>query len=279
MRTHGRRRKIFLAVCYLILTLFALLTVYPLFFALQSSLKTDMDYTEHKLSMPSPFVLQNFIKVLIKMRMLKYLGNTLISVGIAMALYMFVCNAAGFAFGKLKFPGRLVLFTMVLFLQIFPQMVISGQIYQLVSKMRLLNSFPGIILIWVAYFAPFGTYIMTTYYSSVPKEIVESARIDGANAFQQLIRIMMPIAKPMLGTIGIIGALAMWNELPFSMLILQKADIRTLTLGIALMQGEYGLPVPTLSAAILVAACVPLVLYFVFQNFVTMGATAGSVKG
>lgn len=279
MSMHVGCRKIFLAACYLILTLFALLTVYPLFFAVQSSLKTDGDYTEHKLSMPSPFVLQNFVRVLIRMRMLKYLGNTLLSVGVAMVLYLFICNAAGFAFGKLKFPGRLVLFTMVLFLQIFPQMVISGQIYQLASKMRLLNTFPGIILIWVAYFAPFGTYIMTTYYAGVPKEIVESARIDGANAFQQLIRIMMPIAKPMLGTIGIIGALAMWNELPFSMLILQKADIRTLTLGIALMQGEYGLSVPVLSAAILVAACVPLVLYFVFQNFVTMGAIAGSVKG
>jgi ABC-type glycerol-3-phosphate transport system permease component len=90
---------------------------------------------------------------------------------------------------------------------------------------------------------------------------------------------MIPIAKPMIGTLGIIGALAMWHELPFSMLILQRQQLRTLTLGIALMQGEFGLPTPVLTAAILVTSGVPLILYIIFQNYITMGSTAGSVKG
>jgi len=279
MNLFRARRILSLFLCYLVLTLFAIVIVYPLYFSAISSLKTGDAYTENKLSIPVSPVLENFSRALGQMRMLRYMGNTLLSVGIAMVLYMFICSAAGFAFGKLKFPGRLAVFTLVLFLQIFPQMVISGQVYQIASKMKLLNTYPGIILIWVAYFAPFGTYIMTTYYANVPKELIESARIDGANVFQQLFRIMMPVARPMLGTIGIIGSLAMWNELPFAMLILQKTHLRTMTLGIALMQGEYGLPVPRLSAAVLISASIPLVLYLIFQNYVTMGATAGSVKG
>ena len=83
----------------------------------------------------------------------------------------------------------------------------------------------------------------------------------------------------MLGTIGIIGTLSMWNELPFASLILQQTSLRTLTVGIALMQGEFGLPVPVLSAAVIISALVPTVCYFFFQNFIAMNATAGAVKG
>ncbi|MDY0288129.1 MAG: carbohydrate ABC transporter permease [Sphaerochaeta sp.] len=264
---------------YVLLTLFALCIVYPIYFAVISSLKTTAAYSADKVGLPTNPTLGNFTNVLMRMNMLTFLFNTLFLVGVSMVLYFLVCTAAGFAFGKLRFKGRLGIFTFVLFIQIFPQMVIAGQVYQLINKLHLLNTYAGLILIWVAYFAPFGTYIMTTYYSTVPKSLVEAARIDGAGVFQQLTRIMIPIAKPMIGTLGIIGALAMWHELPFSMLVLQRQNLRTLTLGIALMQGEFGLPTPVLTAAILVTSGVPLILYIIFQNYITMGSTAGSVKG
>jgi len=279
MRAEKLRQRLLRAGTYTLLTAFSLIVVYPLYFSVISSLKTTADYTADKIGIPLAPTLENFVKVLVQMNMLKFLGNTLLLVGVGMTLYFLICTAAGFAFGKLRFKGRLSAFTFVLFIQIFPQMVIAGQVYQLISKMNLLNTYAGLILVWVAYFAPFGTYIMTTYYSSVPKALVESARMDGAGVFQQLVRIMIPIAKPMIGTLGIIGALAMWNELPFSMLILQRQEMRTLTLGIALMQGEFGLPTPVLSAAVLVTSGVPLILYVVFQNYITMGSVAGSVKG
>jgi ABC-type glycerol-3-phosphate transport system permease component len=279
LKTERLRRNLTQITTYILLTAFTLIVVYPIYFSIISSLKTTADYTADKIGFPVSATLENFANVLVQMSMLKYLGNTLLLVSAAMILYFLICTAAGFAFGMLRFKGRLSAFTFVLFIQIFPQMVIAGQVYQLISKMSLLNTYAGLILIWVAYFAPFGTYIMTTYYSSVPKALVESARIDGAGVFQQLFRIMIPIAKPMIGTLGIIGALAMWNELPFSMLILQRQELRTLTLGIAMMQGEFGLQTPVLSAAVLVTSGVPLILYIIFQNYITMGSVAGSIKG
>jgi len=274
-----RRRTVFQAITYIVLTLFGLIIAYPIYFAIISSLKTTAAYTADKIGLPGEPTIANFASALTQMHMFQFLINTVVLVGISMVLYFLVCTAAGFAFGKLRFRGRLSMLTFVLFIQIFPQMVIAGQVYQLINKMNLLNTRIGLILVWVSYFAPFGTYIMTTYFTSVPKSLVESARIDGAGVFQQLVRIMIPIAKPMIGTLGIIGALAMWHELPFSMLILQRQQLRTLTLGIALMQGEFGLPTPVLSAAILVTSGVPLIMYFIFQNYITMGSTAGSVKG
>jgi ABC-type glycerol-3-phosphate transport system permease component len=264
---------------YGLLGLLAALVIYPVFFAVVSSLKPVPVYAADKLGLPENFYTGNYTTVLLNMGLLRYLLNTIITVAIAMLIYTLVCSAAGLAFGKLRFKGRLALFSLVLFFQIFPQMVVAGELYQLISRMRLLNSRPGIVLAWVAYFAPFGAYIMTTYFAVVPKEILESARIDNANVFQILFRIMMPIAKPMLGTICIIGTLAMWNELPFAMLILQQEELRTITIGIALLQGEFGLPVPTLAAAVIVSAAIPLVCYLFFQDFVAMDATAGAVKG
>ena len=229
-------------ILYAILIALVALVLYPLYFSLISSLKPVAEYSADKLCLPASLFLDNYRHVMIDMKLLRYLGNTIFLVTVAMALYMIVCTAAGFAFGKLQFKGRLPLFTVVLFLQIFPQMVIAGELYQLLSKIHLVNTHAGVIIAWVAYFAPFGTYIMTTYYATVPGALIESARIDGANVFEIFFRIMLPVAKPMLGTICVIGSLAMWNELPFAMLVLQRDGLRTITLGIALMQGEFGLP-------------------------------------
>jgi multiple sugar transport system permease protein/raffinose/stachyose/melibiose transport system permease protein len=264
---------------YLVFILLSLLVLYPLYFAVITSFKATAEYSVNTLGMPKGFTWGNYIHVLSDLHLLQYLGNTLFVVAVAMVLYLFVCNAAGFAFGKLHFKGKFAIFSLVIFLQIFPQMVVASELYQLLAKVGLVNTRLGIIIAWVAYFAPFGTYIMTTYYATVPQEMVESARLDHANIVQILLYIMMPVAKPMLGTLTVIGALAMWNELPFSMLILQESGLRTLTLGIALLQGEFGLPVPVLSAAIIVTGIVPFFAYLFLQNYISMEVTAGAVKG
>ena len=89
----------------------------------------------------------------------------------------------------------------------------------------------------------------------------------------------MPIAAPMIGTISIIGLLTMWNELPFSLLLLQDNTLRTMTLSVAMLQGEYGLNTPSLTAILVLTALVPILLFLFFQKYVTQGATAGALKG
>jgi ABC-type glycerol-3-phosphate transport system permease component len=268
--------KIFI---YIILTFFLILAVYPLIHTLITSLKTANEYINNKIFWPNHFTLDNYYYVLIKANMIKYFINSCILMPPALLVYLFVCTAAGFAFGRLRFPFRLPIFLVVLFLMIFPQMLLSIQIFQVCRNLHLINNYFGLILVWVAYFAPFGTYIMTTYYSTVPMEIIESAKIDGASTMQLLFRIMVPIGKPMIAVIIIIGFQSMWNELPFSLLLLQKEGLRTITQGIGMMKGQYGLDDTILTSAIMTASAVPLVLFLFFQKYITMGAYAGSVKG
>jgi ABC-type glycerol-3-phosphate transport system permease component len=227
---------------------------------------------------PHHWVIDNY-KLAIDQNLLYYFRNNFILIPAAMVFYIFVCITAGFAFGRLQFRFRLPLFLIVLFLMIFPQMLLSLQIFQLCAKFHLTNTYWGVILVWTAYFAPFGTYIMATYFNTLPYEIIESSRMDGASTWGILTRIATPMALPMMGILIIIGFQSMWNELPFSLLLLQKMEMRTVTIGIAMIQGQYGIPDTIQTAVITIAAVIPMLIFVFFQKYIATGAFSGAIKG
>ncbi len=278
MRYPTHQRSMGRTLTYILLIIVSLLSLYPIYFTFISSFKTAQDFTFSKTGLPDVWVLSNYQYVLRNLGIAQNTMNSLVTVSIGLLLYTYLCNAAGFALGMLKFKFKLVIFSFILFFQIFPQMVIAAQVFRICAMIGLMDTRIGLSLVWVAYFAPFGTYIMATYYATMPRSLLESARIDGAHILQQLFHVMAPMAKPMIGTLVIIGSLAMWTELPFSLLLIQTPAKRPLSLGIAIMKGEHGIPTPTLSAAILVSIIIPLALYFIFQNNINMGSTSGSVK-
>jgi raffinose/stachyose/melibiose transport system permease protein len=263
-------------VLMLILVVASLL---PLYNVVSSSLKSIDEYPSNPIALPHEATGANYQYAAISGKLLRFTLNTLLYVPIALALYLAVCVAAGYAFGKLRFRLKRPLFLLVLFMSIFPQLLLATQVAKLISMMGLSNTGAGAILAWVAYFAPFGTYIMTTYFADMPYELVEAARIDGASQTRILVSVMAPIAMPMVATLAIIGFQSMWNELPFSMLILQKESMRTVTVGVAVLRGQYGLRVPILSAALVIAMAVPMAVFIVFQKYITLGVTAGAIKG
>jgi len=251
----------------------------PLYNVISASLKSNDEFVANPIFPPREPIGDNYQYAAFSGRLLHYTVNSLLYVPIALVLYIAVCVAAGYAFGKMRFALRRPLFLVVLFMSIFPQLLLATQVFKLISLMHLTNTGFGAILSWVAYFAPFGTYIMTTYFSDMPIELVEAARIDGAGPYRTLVSIMAPLALPMVATLAIIGFQSMWNEMPFSLLILQGQEHRTLTVGIAMMRGEFGLRVPILSAALVIAMVVPLAMFLIFQRYITLGVTAGAVKG
>ena len=262
-----------------LMVLLVIASLLPLYNVISSSLKSIDEFTTNPILLPHVVVSDNYQYAAFAGKLLQFTINSILFVPGAVLLYLVVCISAGYAFGKMRFTLRLPLFLLVLFLSIFPQLLLATQVFKLISLMHLTNTGWGAVLTWVAYFAPFGTYIMTTYFADMPYELVEAARIDGAGPLRILTRIMVPLAKPMTATIAIIGFQSMWNELPFSLLILQTQEQRTLTVGIAMMRGEFGLRVPILSAAHVIAMVVPMAMFFLFQRQITLGVTAGAVKG
>lgn len=262
-----------------LLIFFVIASLLPLYNVVAASFKSGDEFVANPFLPPKSPTLDSYVYAIISGRLLRFAVNSFILVPVGLVLYLGVCICAGYAFGKMRFRLKRPLFLVVLFLMIFPQLLLATQVFKLISLMHLTNTGLGVILAWVAYFSPFGTYIMTTYFTDMPYELVEAARMDGASHLRILVSVMTPIAMPMIATIAIIGFQSMWNELPFSLLILQDQSSRTLTLGIAMMRGEFGLGVPNLSAALVVAMAVPLIVFLVFQRHVTLGVTAGAIKG
>ncbi len=268
--------RILVQIVMIILVVASLL---PLYNVISASLKSIDEYPTNPVLLPKAPIFDNYKYAAFAGHLIRFTVNSLIYVPVGVALYVVICLMAGYAFGKMRFAFRRSIFLLVLFMSIFPQLLLATQVSKLISLMHLTNTGLGVILSWVAYFSPFGTYIMTTYFADMPYELVEAARIDGASQVRILVSIMAPLALPMIATIAIIGFQSMWNELPFSMLILQQESLRTVTLGIAVLRGEYGLRVPILSAALVIAMIVPLLIFLLFQRYITLGVTAGAMKG
>ena len=262
---------------FMLLLVFA--SVLPLYNVVSASLKSIDEYPTNPILLPQAPTLDNFKYAAFSGHLLRFTLNSMVLVPIGVVLYVVICVMAGYAFGKMRFALRRQIFLLVLFMSIFPQLLLATQVSKLISLIHLTNTGLGVILSWIAYFAPFGTYIMTTYFTDMPYELVEAARIDGASQYRILWSVMAPMAMPMVATLSIIGFQSMWNELPFSMLILQQESLRTVTVGIAVLRGEYGLRVPILSAALVIAMVVPLLIFLLFQRRITLGVTAGALKG
>ncbi len=278
-RHAGRRRpKVGRLAIVAVLVSISVTTVYPFLFVIMTALKDRKEYLFNRYSLPNSPTLTQFYNAWEHAKVGQHLGNSIIVVVSAVVLSWVVCSMAGYALSHLRFPGRRAAFFAILgSMMIAPQIIIIP-LYTMLIDLRLLNQYPGLILVYVTFSVPFGTYLLTSYFRGVPAELVEAAQIDGANHLQILWRVMVPIAMPALVTLGIFNFLWMWNELLFALLILQNDEVRTLMVGVANLRGQYTTNIPLLSAGLFLAATPVLLVFMVFQTKLSKGMTMGAVK-
>ena len=194
-----------------------------------------------------------------------------------MALLLLISSLAGFALALLRFPFRRLIFLVILASLMIPVQVVLVPFYRTVIALDLVNTRIGLIVSYTAFFLPFSVYLMTAFYASLPRELVEAARIDGASFVQVWRYVMLPLGKPALITLGILNTLYCWNDVLISLLVLQKQ--RTVMVAIAALRGEYTTNVPLLTAGIVLAAAPIVIIYVVFQRRIVDGIAVGAVKG
>jgi ABC-type glycerol-3-phosphate transport system permease component len=275
----GRRLSFGRIVTVLVLAGVSVTTIYPLLFMLFTALKSRKEYVlTNQYGLPAHPTLANFVNAWVYSKVGHYVGNSAIVVVAGVIVSWVVCSLAGYALSHLQFPGRRAMFYAILGSMMIAPQVIIIPVYTMLIHLDLLNKHAGLVLVYVTFATPFGTYLLTSYFRSIPAELVEAAQVDGANHLQILWRVMMPIAKPALLTLGIFNFLWMWNELLFSLLILQDDSVRTLMVGVANLRGQYTTNIPLLSAGLFLAATPVLIVFFLFQAQLAKGMTMGAVK-
>ena len=243
------------------------------------------EYDKSKFTPPGDF--KNFfdnVNELVDLGFLRWLMNTAIVTVIGIILSLIFSSMAGFAFSKLRFPGKTSFYWLIIGLLAMPTQVIIIPLFVMFSNLNMINNLFSMALIYTVFSFAFGTFLMTSFYKGIPDEIMDSARIDGANTFLIFLKIMVPLGKPAIVTLGVLNFFGFWNELFVSMIFNQNKVSRLVTPGIALLQqaaraGGSATNWTLIYTGVLLSLILPFIVYIIFQNRLSSGITVGAIKG
>jgi ABC-type glycerol-3-phosphate transport system permease component len=261
------------------MTALALATIYPMVFTTNVAMKTQREYILDRFSPSRSLQWDNVTSAWTSGGMARYFVNSLIVVVAAVALLLLFGSMAGFALSHVRFRGSRALFLGCLAALFIPFQVIMVPLARTMADGGLIDTYPGLVLAYVAQFLPFTIYLMTSYYHGVPREIIDAARIDGNSLYGVYRRIMLPLGTPALLSIGILDALFCWNDVLIALLMMPSPEHRTLMVGVTTLRGQYSNDIPTFAAGVLIAAVPVLIVYLIFQRQIADAVTAGATKG
>lgn len=257
----------------------AVLTALPLYWMAASSFKTQGDVTTYPPSLfPSTLTVENYTDAFDN-RILLYLGNSVIISVVSTAIVLGLALFAGYGLARPAIRGRHVIMTVLLMLSVFPIIAVLTPIYLIERSVGLLNSYPGLIIPYVAFNLPFAIWIMRNYLQRIPASIEEASEIDGAGPLGTLMRVILPMSAPGMFTVGVFTFTATWSEFLMALTINSSDSFRTIPVGLALFGGEYSIPYGTIFAASMIATIPIVILVLVFRRSVVSGLTSGAVKG
>jgi len=265
--------------------LFILLwSLVPVYWAVNASLQTGAQITSkpaHYLP-PTPTI-KNYISLLsgsgeLPDAVRRSSMNILIECGVATVVTVLLSTLAAYAFARMKFRGRNVLFYGVLATMAFPAYTTLIPLYQIMTSFGLVNTYTGIILVYVSGFLPLATWILYNYMSSLPVAIEEAGQVDGASRMQVLWHVVIPLARPGIISTAIIKFLFAWGQFLFPLVLSSDLSTQPLTVVIAALQGRHVVPFTLLSAAGVLAMAVPAVIAVTLNKYIVSGLLTGSVK-
>ncbi len=208
-----------------------------------------------------------------------YLNSSIVT-SFTIILTLFIAMLAGFALSNFRFRGQAILHTLLLASFMIPAQVLLIPLFVLFKKAHLLNTFPSVSFAYTIFTVPIATLILKSFFSSIPMELKEAAKIDGATEFYYFLRIATPIAKPAIATCIIYSFTLIWNEFLLALVFLGKNELKTLPVAIAnIGGGEYIVPYNIFSASMIIVIIPILIVFLIFQKWFIKGVTAGALKG
>ncbi len=272
------RNQLRLLPAHMVLALGGLIMLFPFVWQLLMSVSTDLEIQSVPPKFfPDEFQWGNYAKVFDKMPFLsQFWVSTLITV-LRTGAQLVLCSMAGYAFARMQFRGRGLLFGLLLAILMIPGQAYLITQYQIVKELDLLNTPWGIVL--PGLFSAFGTFLMRQAFLSLPRELEEAARLDGCNTWQVFWKIMLPLVKPSLFAVAITTVLWSWNELLWPLVVTSREADMPLSVGISTLSGEHSTEYGLMMAASVMAMAPIFVLFFSMQRRVIEGLATSGMKG
>ena len=265
-------------ITYALLILGSFVMVFPFIWMILCSFKTHAEVIQNPPNfLPANFSFENYVKAFSMAPFGKFFINSVIVMVISVTLCTFTTILAAFAFSRLKFKGKNIIFAILISLMMIPFEMLIITNYTTAVKLKLINTIPGLIFPFIA--SIFYTYILRNFFETIPDSLYYSPRIDGASNWKYLWRIMVPMAKPSLFTIILLNALASWNSFIWPMYVTTDSRSRTLPYALQVFTTEAGSLQELLMAASSIVV-IPMIILFVFaRKYIVNGVSRGGLKG
>lgn len=261
------------------LILAAFIMMAPMLWMLGLSLKPNVELMRDTNSVfRAPWTLQNYVDIIGGSGVFRWLLNSAI-VSLATTFgVLALASLAGYGFARLEFPGRNIVFIIVLFGLAIPEQSVIITRHQMLSWLEMHNSYPALVLPGLA--APFGVFLMTQYFRAIPKELDEAAMLDGASRFQVFWKVLLPLTLPAQATLGIFTFLASWNDYWWPLISATDSRMFTLTVGVAATQQNFAQTsgLGFLMAQAVFASIPILIVYVIFQKYIVRAVAGAAVR-
>lgn len=263
---------------HLVLLLGGLLMVFPFLWQLSMSLSTQAEVTSVPPTwLPAEPQWGNYPAVF---EQVPFWNQFLTTVAVTVARVvgqLLLCALAGYAFARMTFPGKGLLFALVLSILMVPYQIYLIPQYDIIQELGWLNTVAGIAAPGI--FSAFGTFLMRQHYMGMPRSLEEAARLDGASPWRTFWQIMFPLSGPALSAVAILTALASWNDLMWPLIVATYDDRTTLAVGLSTLQGQFTTDYPVMMAASFMAMLPLMILFIVLQKHVVAGLAHSGMKG
>lgn len=277
--THEKQKRRFQPmIIHIVLMVGSFLMVVPVLWSLLTSLKAPDEVTRIPITiLPGQPHWDNFQKVADLLPFMTFYWNTVVTTLVKVLFGLLFSSLAAYAFARIHFPGRTLLFLLVLSVMMVPGQVFLIPQYLLMKDLGWLNSLKAITV--TGMFSAYSTFLLRQFFLGLPSELEESARIDGCNPFRIYWNIMLPLAKPGLISVAIISTLWSWNDFLWPLVVNDSMDKMTLAVGLASLQGQFTTNYPVLMAGMLLAVWPMILIFFLLQKQFIEGITLGGLKG
>ncbi|MGQ9554531.1 MAG: carbohydrate ABC transporter permease [Anaerolineae bacterium] len=276
---HRARAQALELPLYAFLTVLALLGIIPIVWMFFSSLKSLSEFRLNQWLWPRTWQWVNYSRVWMGANFGLYFANSVIMTVSSVSAMIVVGSMAGYALARYQFPLRNGVLYYFISGQVVPAQVLLIPLFIMIRFLGLLNTRPGLILIYTAAAQPFVVFNMQAFFKGIPQELEEAARIDGASEFRIFWQIMLPLARGGVGTMAIFQSMWIWNEFLFALVFAGRSDLRTLPIGIFNVIGQYFTDYPVFFAGLMVATLPIVIVYILTVRYVIRGVGAGAVKG
>jgi len=278
-RASRRRARVGSISRHAVLLAFTVAALFPIYFMVSSALKTNADFAGNQLGLPHTPVFSTIESAISGGSIFRWLTNSLIFTAASVLISTALAALCAYPLSLMRWRPSRWLLTLMIALMVIPPIVLIVPLFQMVVELNQLSTYRSVIVIYTGIMLPFSTFLLVSFFSTIPRSLLEAARIDGASTWRTFRSIVLPLGAPAIVTVITVQALWVWNEVLIAVVFLQKESLRTLMVGLTLFNSRYQVDVPIVMAGMMIGTIPMLLVYLVGQRFFIRGITAGGVKG